>query len=446
MEIIIAGAGKVGFYLAKTLSTCHNITIIDKNSEAVAKIQEDLDVLAIHGDIENPKIYFKLAKKIDFFIAVTNFDETNIISSLIIDDILNVDKKIIRLRNSFFIKSRTLEKINIHEAIFTYFHSANNIRYLLEFPDANNVKYLNDSNMILLSLRIENREVVGFNIREVIKKFSDEVIIAGIERDKEFFIPNYTELIKSGDLIYIFGDKEIIKKNYSYFVKEEQNRKKLKNFIIFGANQLGIEIAKVLIEHKLNVKIIEKDLKKCETATEILQNNAIVLNSRYGWGHLLKEEGLNSADVLIASTENDEYNIIKCMEGKKSGISKVIAINNDREYYSLMHSLGIIVVRGEKISTYYSILESINSNNIIMQKRFCGGRGLLLSKRVIKESKIINQEIKIANKIKDLATLYIIRDNRIIKEFDNLTYQEGDTIILFSKIENNEKLNSWLYE
>jgi len=118
MEIIIAGAGKVGYHLAKTLSIYHNITIIDKNSEAISKIQDDLDVLAIHGNIENPQVYFNCSKKIDYFIAVTNMDETNIISALIIDDIIEVEKKIIRLKNSFFLKSSIFEKLNIYKSVF----------------------------------------------------------------------------------------------------------------------------------------------------------------------------------------------------------------------------------------------------------------------------------------------------------------------------------------
>jgi len=446
MKIIIAGAGKVGYHLAKTLSILHDITIIDKNSKAILKIKENLDVLAIHGNVENPNIFFTLDKKVDFFIAVTNSDEVNIISSLIIDDLINVDKKIIRLKNIFFSESSILQKLNIYDTVFPYSYTANTIKYLLKFPKANNVKLFDYDNIVLLSVKVNNSDFVGYNIREIRKKFNDKIMVVGVEREREFSIPISTDLVKQGDLLYLFGDRDIIKDGYCDFENQLNINKKIKNCIIFGADNLGIEIAKVLVENRLNVKIIDKDLTKCQEAMDILQDNVIVLNSRYGWGHLLKEEGLDNADMLIATTTNDEYNMIKCIEGRKTGIDKVIAINNDREYYSLMHSLDLIVVRGEKINSYYSILESINSNNIIRQKRYCGDKGVLFTKEITSESKLINKQITIPNKIKKISLIYIIRDSVIFKEYNDFTYKAGDKVVLFSKIENMDIVDRWIHQ
>ncbi|NOZ89964.1 MAG: potassium transporter [Epsilonproteobacteria bacterium] len=446
MEIIIAGAGKVGYNLAKTLSIYHNITIIDKNYEAISKIQDNLDVMALHGNIENPQVYFKCTKKIDYFIAVTNFDEVNIIASLIIDDIIKVDKKIIRLKNSFFLNSSIFQKLNIYKSIFSSYHIANTLNKLLEFPYANNIKEFNISNKIMLSVRVHNPDYIGYNIREISKEFEDRVSIVGLERDKRFFIPNYSEVIKSGDLIYIFGSKDIIKNRYQNLETRTIKEKKSKNCIVFGADRLGVEISKVLLNKNFEVKLIETDLKLCETASEALQGKAIILNSKYGWGHLLKEEGLDSADMLIAATNNDEYNIIKCIEGKKAGIDKVIAINNDREYYSLMHSLELIVIRGEKIDTYYSILENINTDSFIAQKRYCGGRGITLSKNISEKSKCIGKIINIPQKIKDIAQVYLIKGDEILRELDNLKCQDGDTLMLFSQSKYSDLLEKWLYK
>ncbi len=446
MKIIIAGAGKVGYHLAKTLSIYHDITIIDKNFEAISKIQDDLDVLALQGNVENPKVYFKCNKKIDFFITVTNSDEVNIIASLIIDDIIEVDKKIIRLKNSFFLKSSILKKINIYDSIFSSYHIANSLKRLLEFPYANNIKEFNFSNMIMLSVRVHNPDYIGYNIREISKEFEDRVSIVGLERDKLFLIPTYNEVIKGGDLLYIFGSKEVIRDRYSNLELPIIDEKKRKNCIVFGADRLGIEITKVLLQSGFEVKVVERDIERCEMASESLRGEAIVLNSKYGWGHLLKEEGLDSADMLIASTNNDEYNIIKCIEAKKAGVDKVIAINNDREYYSLMHSLELIVIRGEKIDTYYSILEKINSDSLIVQKRYCGGRGIALSKEISEQSKCIDKRVNIPKRVKEIANIYIVCDGEIIKDLEELTCKKGDILILFSESGNDDFLEKWIYQ
>jgi trk system potassium uptake protein TrkA len=445
MEIVIAGAGKVGYHLAKTLSIYHNITIIDKNSEAISKIQDNLDVMAIYGNIENPQIYSKCNKKVDYFIAVTNSDEVNIIASLIVDDILKIDKKIIRLKNSFFLNSSISKKLGLYKSIFSSYYIANTLNKLLKFPYANNIKDFNNLNKIMLSVRVNNPDYIGYNIREISKEFDDRVIIVGLERDKFFSIPNYSEVVKKSDLIYIFGSKNVIASRYKNFEIQKSNSKN-RNCIVFGADRLGIEISKVLIENEFEVKIIETDLEKCEMASEILQGKAIVLNSKYGWGHLLKEEGLDNANMLIASTKNDEFNIIKCIEAKNAGIEKVIAINNDKEYYSLMHSLGLIVIRGEKIDAYYSILESINTDNFITQKIYCGGRGVFLSKEISNSSKCIGKVMSIPQKVREVAHIYIIRDEEIIKNITEVSCIEKDRVVVFAESKYNDLLEKWLHQ
>jgi len=446
MKIIIAGAGKVGYHLAKTLSVYHDIIIIDKNIEAISKIQDDLDVLALHGNIQNPQVYSHCSKKIDFFIIVTNSDEVNIIASLIVDDILEVDKKIVRLKNSFFLKSSILKKLNIYESIFSSQHIAGSLKRLLEFPFANNIKAFKSLDMVMLSVRIQNPDYVGYNVREISKEFEDSVSIVGLERDKLFFIPSFNEVIKPNDLIYIFGSKNIVKRRYANFEITNMKDERRKNCIVFGADRLGVEITKVLLESGFEVKVVERDLELCQRASEALQGEVIVLNSKYGWGHLLREEGLDSADMFIASTSNDEFNMIKSMEAKNAGIKKVITINNDREYYSLMHSLGLVIIRGEKIDAYYSILEKINADSFITQKRYCGGRGVVLSKEISELSQCVNNKITIPNKIKEIATINLIQEGKIVRDIDNLNCNIGDKLILFSNSEYDDLLEKWMYQ
>lgn len=119
MNILIAGAGRVGFRLAKALSRRHNVTLIDNNTEAIERIQDNIDVLAIAGDVEDPKSYKAIEdKSFDIFIAVTNEDEANLISTIIMSEKIEVKRKIIRLKKEFFAKSSIASKIGITDVVF----------------------------------------------------------------------------------------------------------------------------------------------------------------------------------------------------------------------------------------------------------------------------------------------------------------------------------------
>lgn len=61
MDIIIAGVGRVGFRLAKTLSIRHNVVVIDKNANALQRLSESIDILTIYGDVEDPDTYNNLS-------------------------------------------------------------------------------------------------------------------------------------------------------------------------------------------------------------------------------------------------------------------------------------------------------------------------------------------------------------------------------------------------
>ena len=79
MNIIICGAGRVGFTIAKLLSEQnHSITVIDQSSDNIQKINDQLDVKAIVGKATLPNILEKAnASEADMIIAVTTNDEIN---------------------------------------------------------------------------------------------------------------------------------------------------------------------------------------------------------------------------------------------------------------------------------------------------------------------------------------------------------------------------------
>ncbi|WP_456381323.1 NAD-binding protein [Hydrogenimonas sp.] len=436
MNIIIAGAGRVGFNLARTLSIGHNVTIIDRNAEALHRLQESLDILPVHGDIEDPQTYRKLIdRSADLFIAVTDTDEANLISTLIVDDTIDVERKVIRLRNAFFAKSSIREKLSIDKTVFPLDLTSETVVMLLEYPKANNVKSFRHTAFKLIS-------VWATSLKEAVRLETDRFDIVGIERGKRFFVPDRETLVEPHDLIYLFGDEEKIRALCRQF--DTETPRSIDRCIVFGAGDLGIAIARRLIENGKDVKLIEKDMKLCETADELLEGEAMTLSCKYGTSELFEEEGLEYADMMIAATDNDEYNIIKCLEAQEHGIHKVVAVNNEREYYNLMHSLGIVVVRGPKMSAYNAILESMYSSGVIMERKFCGGKATIFLRNVFRHSHLIDQKVK-PPKMKEGIKLYVIRHNELIDFTEPLLIEEGDVIVGFTAEEDAPKLKVWFY-
>ena len=436
MDIIIAGAGKVGFNLAKTLSIGHNVTIIDKNAEAIYRIQESLDIMPMRGDVEDSRTYESfIDKKIDLFIAVTNADNINLVATLMAGSVLNIERKFIRIKNHFYGDTLIQEKLGINKMIYPIKLASQAIASLLKYPLANNVKFFNYTPYRLISMRAS----ATF---EPILLSSEKFTIVGIEREKSFFIPQDDEKIYANDLVYFFGLEEDIKIVCEKLEDSKENS--IQKCVVFGANELGIAISQELINANRDVKLVEKDLALCEKADEILAGKASVINSQYGIGTLFEDEGLDSADLFISATNNDEYNITKCLEAREKGIPKVMAINNEMEYYSLMHSLGIIVVRGPKMSAYNKIMEEIGSTGVVIEKSFCGSKANVQMRKIFPSSPLINKKIK---PIKlNSSKLFYMRGDILFEFKEKIVLQENDLIVVFCTVKENPKVKQWIYE
>jgi trk system potassium uptake protein TrkA len=439
MDIMIAGAGTVGYSLAQTLSYKHNVIVIDKDINKLNKLDEDIDILVLHGDIENPKTYQSLnIGTTDLFIAVTDSDEANLLSTLIVEDIVDVKKKIIRLKNDGFLKSHILNKLSIDYAVFPDLTTANKVKALFTFPKANNVKIFHQTKLKLISIKVQYDAEELYHVGQFVNK---NVQIVGIERKKAFFVPEMDEKIQKDDLVYLFGNVESIETISARL--DEKMPTSIKKIVIFGANTLAQKIAKSLLDKNLEIKMIEKNMAYCKTASEVLQDKVTIINSAYEDQRLFEEEGLKNADMIIAAGHNDEKNIVKCIEAKEYGIEKVVAVNNDKAYYNLMHKMGVVVVRGSKAGAHYAILEKISSSSIVTERQFCGGRGILFMRKIYPNSLLIGKKIKFS--VIQNSILFILRNDQIVA-LDNIEELfQGDIIVVFGEIKNEEEIQKWIY-
>lgn len=441
MNIVIAGAGKVGYFLAKELMDENEVTVIDSNEKTIQNIDETLDVLSIYGDVENPHTYRNISKDIDIFIAVTDTDEVNLLSSLIIDNIVHVKEKIIRLKNDFFMNDQIKSKLNITDIITPAIDVAETFNHLIDFPHANNIKTFDYTKALLSSVRVpedfEPKMIATFT-----KEFDGKIIVAGIDKGDKFIIPDEMAMIMPNDLIYILAFPAQMN-DIRINLCNKWNKQEIRNCIIYGANLLGIEIAKVLSKKGLTIKLIDRSLEKCKIANQILKNSVEVIKSNYDLDYLLEDYAQNT-NIFIAATTNDEFNITKCIEANQKGIEKVIGIHNNRHYASLMRKLNIEVIRGEKMNAYYNILEKISSSEIISKRAFCGGEGMVYLRKIFPNSISIGTKIDIESKIYDKANFFIQRDKKFFPYKNIEMLQEGDIIISFSLEKHTKVLTSWI--
>ncbi|NDH70435.1 MAG: Trk system potassium transporter TrkA, partial [Proteobacteria bacterium] len=254
MNIIICGAGRVGFTIAKLLSEQgHSITIIDQSSEDIQKINDSLDVKAIVGKGTYPSILEKAnASEADMIIAVTRNDEINMLICQIAYSIFNIQKKIARIRsqdylNPKFTRVYNKENLPIDVIISPEIEIAKSIQRKLEAPGALDSVPFSKNNIRLLEILIkDNCKLIGHKLNELTSKFPqlDANIVAIIRKDKTF-IPKKTDQIEFDDKVYVIINSSQMAETLNAFGHEEKISKKL---LIIGGGNIGYNLAKNLEE------------------------------------------------------------------------------------------------------------------------------------------------------------------------------------------------------
>lgn len=285
MNIIICGAGRVGFTIAKQLTEQnHSITIIDQSSEDIQKISDSLDVKAIVGKATMPSVLEKAHNdETDMIIAVTKNDEINMLICQIAYSLFKIPKKIARIRsqdylNSRFAKIYNKENLPIDVIISPELEIAKSIQRKLEAPGAlDNVPFADNKIRLLEILIDEKCPIVNIQLNELTKKFPKlNANILGVVRNEKFIFLKKNDLMKKDDKAYVIINSSQMKETLSAFGHNEKISNKI---LIIGGGNIGFNLAKNIEQSfdEARIKIIEKDKSRAEFIANEL-NNTLVIN------------------------------------------------------------------------------------------------------------------------------------------------------------------------
>ena len=441
MNIIICGAGRVGFTISKLLSEQnHSITIIDQSSEDIQKINESLDVKAIVGKATSPSILEKAnTSDADMIIAVTKNDEINMLICQIAYSIFKVPKKIARIRSQEYLDPKfsglfNKENLPIDYIISPEIEIAKSIQRKLEAPGAlDNIPFAENKIRLLEILIDEKCPIYGIKLNDLTKKFPKlNAYILGVVRDNNFLILKKNDSLKHNDKVYVMVASNKIQETLKVFGHNEKISSKI---LIIGGGNIGFNLAKN-IEQSLDdarLKIIEKDKSRAEFIANDL-NNSIVINGNGLDEDVLNEANLEDVETVLALTNDDEDNLmVSVLVEKFSKNKRTMALINKPNYSLLQSSLKIDDLIDPRMNTVSSILKHVHKGTIENAYSILNGEYEVIEAEIIESSELVNKELKNSNLPDDIRIGSIIRGDEIILPSSKYVFQKKDIVILLSK-------------
>ena len=441
MNIIICGAGRVGFTIAKLLSEQnHSITIIDQSSEDIQKINESLDIKAIVGKATSPSVLDKAnTADADMIIAVTRNDEINMLICQIAYSIFKVPKKIARIRSQEYLDPKfsslfNKENLPIDYVISPEIEIAKSILRKLEAPGAlDNVPFA-ENKVRLLEVQIDEKcPIFGIKLNDLTKKFPKlNAYILGVVRENKFLILKKNDSLKHNDKAYVMVNSNKIQETLKVFGHNEKISNKI---LIIGGGNIGFNLAKNLEQsfEDARVKIIEKNKDRAELIANDL-NNSIVINGNGLDEDVLNEANLEDVETVLALTNDDEDNLmVSILVEKFSKNKRTMALINKQNYSLLQSSLKIDDLIDPRMNTVSSILKHVHKGTIENAYTILDGEYEVIEAEIIESSELINKELKNSDLPDEIRIGSIIRGDEIILPSSNYIFKKNDTVILLSK-------------
>lgn len=363
MKIVIIGDGKVGYKLAKQLSVeNYDVVMIDSNEKKLKYAMDRLDIACVTGDAADAEVQKEAdVPHADLVIACTSADECNMLSCLIARR-LGARHTIARVRNPIYFKQIGLLKEDLHlsMAVNPELIVADEISRLLLFPDASKIETFARGKVELIEYAVtEDSKLLGITLAEMYARFQIKLLVCAVEHGGDVLIPDgYYEICK-GDRLHIAVSHLEMERFFRMFGK---HRGKIRKVIICGGGRVAYYLAVQLCKLGMQIKIIERDVKRCEELCELLPK-ATIINGDATDHDLLIEEGIEDTDAFVGLTGMDEENIITALFAKSQGASKIIAKINEDRRAKMVEDFGIDSIVSAKTATADAILSYVRARN-----------------------------------------------------------------------------------
>ncbi|MFC7050723.1 Trk system potassium transporter TrkA [Emcibacter nanhaiensis] len=447
MKVIVCGAGQVGFNIARHLANEHNdVTVIDRSPKLIAKIQNSLDVQAIVGYASHPDLLERAgARDADMIIAVTLFDEVNMMACQVAHSLFDVPTKIARVRDQSYLKSMwqdlfSRDHMPIDVIISPEIEVARAAIRRLEVPGAFDMIPFADDKVQVVGVKLEEDcPVVDTPLRQLTELFPDlNIVVSGIMRNGKMIVPTSADQLLVGDDIYFISEKSHVQRALNVFGHEEEEARRI---IIVGGGNVGLFIAEQLLaeDSKIQIKIIELKQERATFVAEKLPK-AIVLNGDALDLELHKEANVAGTETIISVTNDDKVNILASALAKHGGCERAIALINNHDFGPLTYSVGIDAFVDPRQTTVSSILQHMRRGRIRSLQTLAGGAAEVLEAVALETSPLVGKPLRDVKLPQGIIIGAIIHEGEVVVPRGGSIIKTNDIVIVFTRADMVRKV------
>ncbi|WMM27014.1 Trk system potassium transporter TrkA [Tissierella sp. MB52-C2] len=213
--------------------------------------------------------------------------------------------------------------------------------------------------------------------------------------------------------------------------------------MVIGAGKLGYKLAETMVLEDIDVTVIDYNPRVIDFVNEHLDvltvlGNGIDIN-------ILKELGIETYNILVASTDSDETNTLICSLGKKLGCQRTIARIRNPEYMQqidfIKKEMGIDNIINPDFSTAQVIEKYLLKSYNFYSGDFASGKVQMIDFNIEHMKDFVGKKLMELENFEGLLITAISRDGNIIIPDGTTRLIDNDIIHVIGKNSDINNLN-----
>jgi trk/ktr system potassium uptake protein len=381
---------------------------------------------------------------VDLFAAVTNSDQTNIISCLTAHR-LGAAKKVARVRSREYYRHEQLVLDGIDLAINPDLEAVRSMRNIIwQGAGASDVHEFAGGRVRVVGATVDRDAfIAGRSLAEVESQLGARwALVITVVRENETLIPRGNTVIRPGDQVYLAGARGAVDKALTYVrVPSEQ----VEDVMIVGANPMGLELARDLNSLGANVKLIDRDEAKCQAASESLKN-VLVLHGDGTDVDLLESEGVGEMDSFVSVSKYEETNIMACLLARTHGAAKTVCLVNRPDYVPLMPLLGVDVAISPRLSTSDAIARYVKRGAVVSTHSLGFSGSEIQQFRLTSKCKCLGRPLIELNFPRTAVIGAVLKHGHVVTPRGDTVLRSGDEVVVFTLPESVAEVENFFAE
>lgn len=448
MNIFILGGGRVGFHLARLLSEeSYDVTVIERDPEHQEYIDQMLNAQVLLGDGASALFLQSIdIGEADLFVACTGKDETNLLAAAAAKG-LGARQVVARVEKApYMVESYMYDQLlNIDYILSPDALAAQEISNYVLHPGVLISEEFSHGHILLRQVQVaSDAPAAGHLLSEVLQP--DSGALAGvIERQGKVFVPDGATRIEAGDKVSLLSKRETMS---AALCKFQGRVTAMHRVAIMGAGTIGLWIAHALENKVSEVKLFERESERAQqVASEFQKRNIQIIYRDATSRNSMEQEHLDSYDLFIATTEDDERNIIAGVLAKEVGVASVAAVVHHADFAPLAEKLGINIAVTPRTVIAGSVLKIVRQKTVAASATLNEGEAEILEIAVHEKSPLKDMMLKHAKgKLppKVLVATIMRGDDAFIPN-GSTQIREGDSLILIATTENVHEVRKFFH-